>query len=155
LIFAVAFWLGAPVMSGVWLVRGVGAVLWRTASGIPGRAELGAALLLATTVLASRQQEPPLGVAATAAVVVVSLIGGLLRSRTARRSAAAAEAATLLRRRTADEVAMAVTAERVRMARELHDVVSHSVGLISMQLNVLEVATTTEARVRALRDVVA
>ncbi|MFB9732793.1 sensor histidine kinase [Ornithinimicrobium kibberense] len=155
LVFAVASWLGAPVMSGVWLVRGVGAVLWRTASGAPGRAELGAALLLATTVLASRQQEPALGVGATAAVVVMALTGGLLRSRTARRSAAATEAATLLRRRTAHEVALAVTAERVRMARELHDVVSHSVGLISMQLNVLEVATTPEARVRALRDVVA
>ena len=155
LVFAVGFWLGAPVMSGVWLVRGVGAVLWRTASRAPGRAELGAALLLATTILATRQQEPPIGVAATAAVVVVSLVGGLLRARTARRAGIAGAQVEHVRLQHEQEVTRAVAAERVRVARELHDVVSHSVGLISMQLNVLEVAGTTEARAQALRDVVA
>ncbi|MGC5584911.1 histidine kinase [Ornithinimicrobium sp. W1665] len=155
LVFAVGFWLGAPVMSGVWMVRGVGVVLWRTAARTPGRAELGAALLLATTVLATRGQEPALGVVATVAVVVVALAGGLLRAVTLRRSAATAAAAREVQSRTDREVARAVTAERVRVARELHDVVSHSVGLISMQLNVLEVAPTPAARDRALRDVVA
>lgn len=155
LIFAVAFWLGAPVMSGVWLVRGVGAVLWRTASGIPGRTHLGATLLLSTTVMATRQEEPQLGVLATAAVVLVAVAGGLAASRTRRRAEAAAEAAGRLQRRAATEVARAVAAERVRVARELHDVVSHSVGLISMQLNVLEVAPTAQARTRALQDVLA
>ena len=152
-LFAVSWFAGAPVMSGVWLVRGVGAPLWANAAEAPRRADLSAAVLLGITVLATRTEEPPLGVAATAAVVVVSLAGGLLSGRHRRHRAAVASQTLDQRTRVEAEVRGAVRAERVRLARELHDVISHGVGLIAVQLNVLEVAPDAASRAGALLNV--
>lgn len=153
LIFAVGFWAGAPVMSGVWLVRGVGGTIWANAAGAPGARPVSAALLLSTTVLATRAEEPPIGVLATLGVVVVALLGGLLVGRGRERQRRAATEALELERAREATVRRAVAAERIRMARELHDVISHSVGLIAVQLNVLDVAPGRSARDRALRNI--
>jgi hypothetical protein len=51
-VYATGALLGAPVMSGAWMVRGVGVVLWRAAGASPRRLGLPAATLLAVTVLA-------------------------------------------------------------------------------------------------------
>lgn len=65
------------------------------------------------------------GVIALLAVVVAVMVGLLGRERR--------EHADALRRRAVTE---AVTAERLRIARELHDMVSHSVGVIAIQSGV-------------------
>lgn len=153
LIFAVSFWAAAPVMSGVWLVRGVGAVVWANMAAAPRVREVAAALLLSATVLATRGSEPLLGVIASNGVVLVALLGGLVAGRDRRRQESVAARALAQRRGAEEAVRRAVTAERVRVARELHDVISHGVGLIAVQLNVLDVAKDDTERTRALRNI--
>lgn len=153
LVYALSFWAGAPVMSGVWMVRGVGAVLWGNAAAAPRVPALASALLLAATVVATRGQEPPLGVAASVAVVVVALVGGILVGRDRLVQRRLEESVAASRAADAEAVRVAVAAERVRVARELHDVISHSVGIIAVQLNVLDVAPDEEARRQAVRNI--
>lgn len=152
-VFAGGALLGAPVMSGAWMVRGVGGVLWRSAAAAPRRLGLPAAALLAVTVVASRYAEPAIGVAASAAVVLLALVGGVVSAVTRHRAALAREEEERQARLADAQVRRAVAGERLRLARELHDTVSHSVGVIAMQLNVLDVATSAEQRAQALAAV--
>ncbi|TDC69269.1 sensor histidine kinase [Streptomyces hainanensis] len=68
----------------------------------------------------------PAGISAELAValtaVVAALLGGAARQAREHAEAARAQAA-----------AQAVTAERLRIARELHDMVAHSIGVIALQ----------------------
>lgn len=153
LLYAIAFWAGAPVMSGVWMVRAVGAVIWRNAAAAPRVRELASALLLAATVVATRGEEPVIGVVASVAVVVMALLGGLLVGRDRHVQRVTDEAVEARRRADAEAVRVAVAAERVRVARELHDVISHSMGIIAVQLNVLDVAPDETARRQAVRSI--
>ncbi|WP_129840198.1 histidine kinase [Streptomyces sp. RFCAC02] len=78
-------------------------------------------------------------VVALLAIVTASVIGLLGRERR--------EHATALREQ---EVAEAVTAERLRIARELHDMVAHSIGIIAIQAGVgSRVIDTQPAEARA------
>lgn len=71
---------------------------------------------------------------AWAAAVFVSawVVGDHLRTRRADAAVMLERAARLERERTA-EAERAVAEERIRIARELHDVVAHSLGVIAMQ----------------------
>ncbi|WP_461035173.1 sensor histidine kinase [Streptomyces mayteni] len=68
----------------------------------------------------------PAGISAELAValtaVIAALLGGAARQAREHAEAARAQAAT-----------QAVTAERLRIARELHDMVAHSIGVIALQ----------------------
>ncbi|WP_125772745.1 sensor histidine kinase [Antribacter gilvus] len=100
-------WSGAALLGVVVTVAG----LLRTAPGVPSPASL---------------------VAGGAWVAVLLLVAGSFRDR-AGRFAAAREAA----RRSAEErERTAVTAERLRIARELHDVLAHSLSAITVQAGV-------------------
>ncbi|MEU6391641.1 sensor histidine kinase [Streptomyces sp. NPDC046939] len=79
------------------------------------------------------------GVVALLALLVACMVGLLLGER--RRYAAA------LREQA---VAEAVTAERLRIARELHDLVSHSIGVIAIQSGVA--SRVIETRPKEARD---
>ncbi len=59
-------------------------------------------------------------------------VGGLLRSRIARSEQAVARAERLEAERER-EAARAATEERTRIARELHDIVSHSISVVTIQ----------------------
>ncbi|NQX34465.1 sensor histidine kinase [Herbiconiux sp. VKM Ac-2851] len=66
--------------------------------------------------------------AATLALVLLVVVGGSIRSRRARYDE--------LRRRAAERRVSAAQAERVRIARELHDVLAHSLSQINVQAGV-------------------
>jgi signal transduction histidine kinase len=59
-------------------------------------------------------------------------VGSVLRQRSAHAAEAVARAATLEREQEA-QAAAAVEAERTRIARELHDIVSHSISVVTIQ----------------------
>lgn len=80
----------------------------------------------------------PLEVVAQAVVLswlfmTVALLGGLLRRRSRERREQAAERLAMLRAQQEMETRLAVAEERGRIAREVHDVVGHSLAVIAMQ----------------------
>lgn len=96
------------------------------------RIGLGLVLLLFLGALA-REGLKPSDVAAAAVFLVGPWVVGLTtRERAARTGEAVARAARLERERDA-ETAAAAAQERVRIARELHDIVSHSISVVTIQ----------------------
>ncbi|MGZ4352878.1 MAG: sensor histidine kinase [Gaiellaceae bacterium] len=66
-------------------------------------------------------------------VSVFSLLMGTALHTRAQQTAALEERAALLERRRREEARVAVAEERARIARELHDVVAHSVSVMTVQ----------------------
>ncbi|MEV6901671.1 sensor histidine kinase [Amycolatopsis sp. NPDC051372] len=95
-----------------------------------------------------------LGVAALACLVAVELGVRLVR---ARRAAARAlqQRGWLLERERESAAQQAVDAERARIARELHDIVSHNVSVMLVQAGAARLVVETEPAqaVEALREV--
>jgi signal transduction histidine kinase len=88
------------------------------------------------------------GTSAELAVALVTVIVWLL-GNSAHQSRVHAE------RLTAEHAAQAVTAERLRIAREMHDTVAHSIGIIALQAGAASRVATTrpEAALAAMRAV--
>jgi len=80
---------------------------------------------------------PPVAILATLLRIVPTyitpILAGLLYGSQRRRAELAAEAETALRQARDGQLAAAVTAERTRMARELHDVAAHHLSGILLQ----------------------
>ncbi len=142
--------LAAAAATGVWVGAGYPwspvflapvAVLAAIVAWVPGRSARvlagGGAILLFGTVAAAgaMRLDPPrlsvlLGAAAWATVIV--LVANGARERRARFAEARAAAARSL----AERQQTAVAAERLRIARELHDVLAHSLSAITVQAGV-------------------
>jgi signal transduction histidine kinase len=103
------------------------------------RAVAGGGLLLAAIATQSASQHQELGSFAWAAVLLagVAAVGWTVRSRTERVDHLEQEALDLERAREEQE-REAVAHERARIARELHDVVSHSISVIAIQTQAVQ-----------------
>lgn len=117
---------GPPFVSLGFAIIGAvvrGAAVWAAASVVVGWATV---LLVAS--FGAREWPPPVVVLATIALAACFAVGGFARARRARMEALREEAAR--ERQTAEQ------RERVRIARELHDVLGHSLSQISVQAGV-------------------
>ena len=134
-VFLVAGYAWGPVLAGP-----VGVLVGVLLTGPAERARRvawGGAVLLAGAVVAAaalRPDSPPRAtlLGGTAWTVVVLLVAGAVRDRAAR-IAAAREADRVAR---AERERTAVADERLRIAREVHDVLAHSLSAITVQAGV-------------------
>jgi signal transduction histidine kinase len=140
-VFVVGSLVGYPIGGGFWQFGTLGCLVWVIAARArTGSLDLLGGALLVTAVLWSRAHDDPGNLFVTALLLSVAAGGGLVvglaghHEHRSRLRAAAREAEL----RAASDAA--VTAERVGFARELHDVVSHAVGLIAMQAAAAQVS---------------
>ncbi|WP_459975166.1 sensor histidine kinase [Nocardioides pyridinolyticus] len=136
--------LGEGVLPGLWLLGSLGLILWGTlARRGRGWSDAGAGLtLVGVAACATMLTDPDNGrmtCAVLAVLVVVAGATGLARQVAARHAHDAGEHEATIEHASG----LAVHAERTAFARELHDVVSHAVGLIAMQAAAAEVSWTT------------
>ncbi len=132
--------LGTSVVSGFWTILVVGLLIGRLcAVGSGWRDALAAAALLAAIPVATVQTDPE-NAAMTTAIAGAAMVGGLV-VRLARAAGRAARSRAAARRGEVQPlVDDAITAERAAVARELHDTVSHAIGVIAMQAAAGEVS---------------
>ena len=140
-LFLIGVPLGAPVEGGFWVLITVGGLLWTIGARV-GTSwwDLAGGLFLAVGSTAHIWLLSRDNVTMWLLIVGVAICGGLV-VRFARRVAGSARAQADDRETELQlAAASAVTAERRTFARELHDVVSHAVGLIAVQSGAAEVA---------------
>lgn len=140
-VFAVGSLSGTPVTEGLWFAGAVGALLWTVVARCPllGVGGLAAVALVAST-LVTRWMHTPENLFVVVLVEIVALLGGLTVRLLGHRQSRAEVRAGLRAAELQDAVDLAVGAERASMARELHDVVSHAVGLVAVQAAAAEVS---------------
>ena len=143
--FIVAWAVGQHVSGGFWCLATMGGLLWAVGADQrrwAGRYLLGpiiVALIGTVSWLADRDNAVMIVVIAAA-----GWLGGVLAGR-ARSRAEAANADSASRQAALERAAqLAVAAERRAFAREIHDVVSHAVGVIAVQASAAEVLLTSD-----------
>ena len=125
--------VGAPVTGGLWCLVTVGGLLWSvTAAGARLSDGAAAAVLVAGSVTATGWRDAD-NVAVLVGLELVAIAAGLVTGRARRRAETSARAADDRRRSLAAATSAAVVAERGSFAREVHDVVSHTVGVVAVQ----------------------
>jgi signal transduction histidine kinase len=137
--------LDVPLKSGFWFLISVAGLLWTIASRIASSgADLAGALYLILAVALNIGLLD--GVNFWVVILEIGVaVGGGLTVRLARRFAGASEKAREVREEELQRAAdTAVSAEREMFARELHDVVSHAIGLIAVQTSAAEIAWPTD-----------
>ena len=151
--FAVGALAGTPVTGGVWMVVVLGSLAW-TASRRGGRAAL-AALALCVCVLLAQAWRWPDNTLISALLVGVPTAGGVLASWRDRHGRRARDEAARRAQQLAATAEEAVRRERLAVARELHDVVSHAVGVMVVQAAAAAALLPVDvSRARASLDVV-
>ncbi len=140
-VFLGASLAGYPVLGGFWSFGTLGYLLWSVATRtrVVPRELMGGALLVAVVVWTRHVSDPdnlPIVVMLMSAAVTAALLVRTARTREAR----ARERATLRESELLSATREAVSAERVGFARDLHDVVSHAVGLIALQSSAAQVS---------------
>lgn len=134
--------LGRPVALGFWYLVVAGALAWAAAVRRRWAPSLGV-VVLALGASTAWGLSPADGFFALLPVGVAFAAGHLVAARDAVSDTAAARSQVLAaeRARASEE---AVRAERLSVARELHDVVSHSIGLMVVQASAAEALWSTD-----------
>jgi len=139
--YAVAAALETPVVSGFWTVGTVGVLLWTVAARVGrSRAEVAGGSLLVASVAASSWVGDRDNLGIMLVVVGVAVVGGLSVAVARRHQARAGRIAAVREERLRAAARAAVTAERSAYARDLHDVVSHAVGVVAVQAAAAQVS---------------
>ncbi|MBM6399295.1 sensor histidine kinase [Phycicoccus sonneratiae] len=145
---------GHALVGGFWMLLTLTGLVWATVAP-PGTSprRTGAGVLLAGVVCAAAWRDDHGNAVVTTAVVATVVAVGVAvrvaRSRAERSDRVAAG----LRADLDEATSAALDADRAAFAREIHDAVSHAVGLIAVQAGAAEVsaAADPEAARRSLR----
>jgi signal transduction histidine kinase len=129
--------LGRPVYDGFWFPLAIGTLAWALTS-LQSRAGWLTLALLTVCALGSRWLHVPDNVGINAACLAVAVLGAAGVARSRRRRASAQEAATARSAELQLAAEEAVQAERLQLARELHDLMSHAVSVIAVQAGAAE-----------------
>ncbi|QZY28212.1 sensor histidine kinase [Nocardioides coralli] len=156
-VFVLGTLVGAPVLGGFWFVATVGGLLWAVASRrerwwwqVPG------ALALAAAVAWTRVVDDPENLLVLVQLMVVATVGGLLVRLARHVELSSTRRATSREAELSEAARVAVTAERMDFARDLHDVTSHAIGLIALQAGAAQVSWPRDPdAVRRSVDVIA
>ncbi len=141
LLYALGAGLGAPVVNGFWSVGAVGVLAWTVgARPRPSRPELAAGAFLGAAVGLSGWVADRDNVGVMLVLLAVAALAGLGVRRGRRRQAVAQELAASREAELRSAARTAVRAERAVFARDLHDVVSHAVGVIAVQAGAAQVS---------------
>ena len=124
--------LGRPLPYGLWSAAVFMLLAWSTA-GEGSRRAYGALSLLAVLLLADVYRDEPGNVAMTFALLALSAVAGHVWTARQREERTSEATATSLKAQHDAIAAAAVQSERLRLARELHDVASHAVGVMVLQ----------------------
>ncbi len=141
LLYVLGASLGAPIVSGFWSVGTVGFLAWTIAAKPrPTRAELAAGTFLLAAIGLSGWIVDRDNVVIMLIMLAFAALAGTTVRHARRRQVAAREIAASREEELRSAARTAVRAERAVFARELHDVVSHAVGVIAVQAGAAEVS---------------
>jgi signal transduction histidine kinase len=128
----VAAAVDAPIAYGFSTALAAGVLAWSAGADARPRA-LGALAVLIVVTLAVVRADSPGNEGVLLGAFALTGVAGHAYGRRDREGAAALEAASRLRSEHEAAAERAVRAERLRLARELHDVASHAVGAMVLQ----------------------
>ncbi len=164
LVMAVAAGVTAWPTDGLMIIPVIPAVLWMTRSPEHSAAwgysaALTAAALVAGTpiLLAANGAHPPSveSIVSLELAVLIALLGGVNRRQARARDLAAAELVERTDAMRLQEARAATLTARQELARDMHDVLAHSLGALVIQLDAVEAqleAGTTGAALTRLHD---
>jgi signal transduction histidine kinase len=139
--FGLGTLLGAPVGGGFWAIATVGGLAWTLAATAPAdKATPLTWAALTGMILHSRLVDDPDNAVIFAVLIGVATVLGLAVRLSRVRAHRATVSARTHEATLAQVTRLAVGQERQHFAREIHDVVSHAVGLIAMQAAAAEVS---------------
>jgi signal transduction histidine kinase len=128
---------GEPVLDGFWFAATTAPLAWTLAARGTGQCWLALGLLAAADLI-SRQLNEPVNMPLNAVLLTVAVVTGAIVGRHRRRLAVAATSAAERTEELRAASAEAVQGERRQIARELHDLVSHTVSLVAVQAGAAE-----------------
>lgn len=154
LIFFGAALAQSPVASGFWILMTPGGLAWAATARRTWSGAAGAGVLLAGVAAAQALGDSE-NLSIDVLVVLVGAVGGALVRWSGVRGTAAHARAERLAAEHASAAEHAVHAQRVEVARDLHDVLSHAVAVMVMQAGAAEMLLPgSRDRARAALEVV-
>ena len=145
LLFVAGMLAGVPVSTGLWTLVAIGLPVWAALSRPPASALslLGPAASLSAELVSQWLHFPESGETTTAFFAIV-VVGAIVARASGARRRAALTRAELHEAQLAAAAAAEVERDRAAMARELHDAISGTIGVIVLQAGAAELRWRTD-----------